>query len=228
MTGASSGLGLEAVKHCARFGATTLILAVQDTVKGKSVARDLRDQACGCQSNLVVWPLDLWSFKSVTAFASKALGLERIDAVIHNAGMTTFNWRLVDGWESILMTNVLGPLLLTLLLLPKLQHVGENFNASASVSFVVSESHFVAQFEERWHHSSFAALNSEGLANKDDRLSFKLLLLQGIADTRQVRHHETHTSPACTRASSQVGSKRLENAHRELPYTRGLPHLHSP
>jgi NAD(P)-dependent dehydrogenase (short-subunit alcohol dehydrogenase family) len=56
----------------------------------------------GCQT-LEAWVVDLADFKTVSAFADQyeREGGGRLDLLVMNAGMTTFNYRqTVDGWES--------------------------------------------------------------------------------------------------------------------------------
>jgi retinol dehydrogenase-12 len=135
VTGASSGLGLEIARGLAARGAT-VILACRDLGRGRAAADSIRAGLPG--ADLTVEALDLASLASVRAFAQRAVGAyPRLDILVNNAG----GWsqqaeRSADGFELIWATNVLGPHLLTRLLLPSLQAVGTGriVNLSSTVA----------------------------------------------------------------------------------------------
>ena len=54
-----------------------------------------------------VWPLDLSSFASVKEFAARAKKeCARLDIVVLNAGVTSFNWDVTkDGWKEMLQVS---------------------------------------------------------------------------------------------------------------------------
>lgn len=103
------------------------------------------------------------------AFAEKATGLEKIDIVLAIAGMTMIEWEEVEGFQSTILVNVISTELLVLLLLPKLRETATKWGLQPRVSFVVSESHFVAKFAERRESDIFIALGREESADLDDR-----------------------------------------------------------
>jgi len=112
VTGANSGIGLEAAKVFSAHGATVL-LAVRDQAKGEKAAAAMSGpgitEAC---------PLDLASLDSVRAFA-KDWGGRPIDLLVNNAGvMVPPLGRTKDGFELQFGTNHLGHFALTNLLLP--------------------------------------------------------------------------------------------------------------
>jgi NAD(P)-dependent dehydrogenase (short-subunit alcohol dehydrogenase family) len=111
VTGANSGIGLEAARELARAGAQ-VALASRNVAKGESAAAEIGDGARFEQ-------LDLASLDSVRAFADKVSG--PIDLLVNNAGVMAPPRRLTaDGFESQIGTNHLGHFALTGLLLPKL------------------------------------------------------------------------------------------------------------
>ena len=110
VTGANSGIGLEASKALARKGAR-VVMACRNLEKAEAARVEIGDGA-------EVRELDLGSLASVRAFASAWEG--RIDVLVNNAGIMAVPFaRTVDGFESHLGTNFLGPFALTGLLLPQ-------------------------------------------------------------------------------------------------------------
>lgn len=111
ITGANSGIGLEAAKVLCREGAH-VILACRSVEKGETAQR-----VVGGSSE--VRRLDLADLASVHAFADGLDG--SVDVLVDNGGvMAPPLQRTVDGFESQLGTNVMGHVALTALLLPRL------------------------------------------------------------------------------------------------------------
>src|SRR4051794_22510866 len=110
ITGANSGIGLEAAKALARRGAH-VVLAVRDTAKGERAAAQI-------DGSTEVRRLDLADLASVRAFAGDT---HQVDVLINNAGvMFPSKQRTKDGFELQLGTNHLGPFALTNLLLDRI------------------------------------------------------------------------------------------------------------
>lgn len=117
ITGANSGIGLEAARTLAGAGAR-VIMASRNTEKGEAAAAEIR--ASNADAELDVRKLDLSSLDSVRAFA-EAFGEERLDLLINNAGVMVPPYtKSADGFELQLATNHLGHFALTGLLLGKL------------------------------------------------------------------------------------------------------------
>jgi NAD(P)-dependent dehydrogenase (short-subunit alcohol dehydrogenase family) len=111
VTGASSGIGLEAAKAFAAHGAR-VILAVRDEARGSRAAAALPGPGTA-----EVRLLDLASLDSVRAFARDWSG--PVDLLVNNAGvMIPPLSRTADGFELQFGTNHLGHFALTNLLLP--------------------------------------------------------------------------------------------------------------
>ncbi len=117
VTGANSGIGLEAARELARAGAR-VVLACRSTAEGVSAAESIRATVPGAE--LDVEALDLTSLDSVRAFAGR-YPHERLDLLINNAGVMASPYsKTADGFELQLGTNHLGHFALTGLLLGKL------------------------------------------------------------------------------------------------------------
>ena len=109
VTGANSGIGLEAAKKLAGAGGK-VVLAVRDVAKGEAAAAQIAGRTD-------VRRLDLADLASVHAFAGA--WDEPITTLVNNAGiMMVAEGRTVDGFERQIGTNHLGHFALTNLLLP--------------------------------------------------------------------------------------------------------------
>jgi NAD(P)-dependent dehydrogenase (short-subunit alcohol dehydrogenase family) len=121
ITGANSGIGYHTALELARKGAHVL-LASRDRARGEAALARLRAVVAQASVELVV--LDLASLAGVREFAAKlvAEGLP-LDLLINNAGLIGPVQRALtaDGFELHFGTNVLGPFVLTALLLPLLR-----------------------------------------------------------------------------------------------------------
>ncbi|CAN9264210.1 unnamed protein product [Alternaria alternata] len=85
VTGASSGIGVEAVFKFAKLGAAKVIIAVRDLKRGE-LAKSALEARLGCRDQLEVWELDMMSYDSVEAFANRANELDHLDIAVLNAG----------------------------------------------------------------------------------------------------------------------------------------------
>jgi NAD(P)-dependent dehydrogenase (short-subunit alcohol dehydrogenase family) len=111
ITGANSGIGLEAARALSGAGAR-VVLACRDVAKGEAAAADL-------PGDREVRRLDLADLASVRAFA-EAIDFP-VDVLIDNAGiMAVPPGKTADGFEAQLGTNHLGHFALTGLLLPRI------------------------------------------------------------------------------------------------------------
>jgi NAD(P)-dependent dehydrogenase (short-subunit alcohol dehydrogenase family) len=134
ITGATSGVGLETARAASDRGAR-VVLAVRDTVRGCEVAAALPGPSR-------VVELDLSSLDSVRTAADELRSgdPEPIDVLVNNAGaITTRRQETADGSELLLGVNVLGPFLLTNLLLGSVRRrvviVGSNAHKAATFDF---------------------------------------------------------------------------------------------
>lgn len=98
VTGSNTGLGLEAANHIVRLGASKVILAVRSISKGDDAKKDIEVKT-GRAGVVEIWELDLASYASVKEFAHRAEGLERLDAVLENAGISSHDFELAEDNE---------------------------------------------------------------------------------------------------------------------------------
>lgn len=182
VTGSNTGLGLEAARHLVRLKAAKVILAVRTVSKGEAAVADILKSTGATKNVIEVWPLDLSNNDSIKTFAARVATLDRLDALIQNAGVLTQKFGLLEGVESHIAVNVIGAVLLGLLVLPTLQESSKKFGIRTRLSFVGSDMQYVAQFgEANTDGSLLEALNDEKKTNIGDRyvlfLFFFFLLL---------------------------------------------------
>jgi NAD(P)-dependent dehydrogenase (short-subunit alcohol dehydrogenase family) len=171
VTGSNVGLGLDAAKHFVRLNAAKVILAVRTESKGEDAKKQIIDSLGADPSRAEVWKLDMSSNASVKAFADRVNRLDRLDAVVENAGVMTENWSMMEGEESHMKVNLISTFLLALLLLPKLRESGRKYRKEGKLVLVGSDLHLVAKFQEQnvKGKSLFEALNTESVSNISDR-----------------------------------------------------------
>jgi dehydrogenase/reductase SDR family protein 12 len=114
VSGATSGIGLAAATAFAGLGARVHLLA-RDAERGERARAE-----SGAER---VWDCDVSSLRSVRDFARRFRDEQgELHALVNNAGVLPAERTLsVDGYELAFATNVLGPFLLTGLLVPALE-----------------------------------------------------------------------------------------------------------
>ncbi|MEZ5610233.1 MAG: SDR family NAD(P)-dependent oxidoreductase [Rhodocyclaceae bacterium] len=119
ITGATSGLGRAAAERLARRGAT-LVLVGRSADRNETVVAELIEATANDAITQVT--ADLGDFEQVRALAAAVLAdHDRIDVLIHNAGaLTSRRNDAPDGTEATVASQVVGPFLLTGLLLDRL------------------------------------------------------------------------------------------------------------
>ena len=161
VTGANAGLGLECARHLVKMGAKKTIIACRTVSKGEAAKADI-ERSTSRAGSVDVWELDLSSYASVKAFAARANTLDRLDAIIENAGINTKYWKITEQDESTITTNVTSTFLLALLILPKLRESASKFNITPRLSIVASEVHYSTDLKkEASSPSIFEYLNNE-------------------------------------------------------------------
>ena len=130
VTGATNGVGLATARSLARAGAQ-VILAVRNAELGAQRAREM-----GGDTRVV--ELDLADQRSVRAFPALFDG--DVDVLINNAGVVSqHRTETVDGFETTLGTNFLGPFALTNLLFNRVRsqiiNVGSDAHKMATFPF---------------------------------------------------------------------------------------------
>ncbi len=120
ITGATSGLGKEAVKVLAAKGAT-IIAAVRNTEKAQKVVEEIKKTVPN--ANIDIQKLDLVSLDSIKTFAEAISSTyDRLDLLINNAGVMACPFsKTKDGFEIQMGVNHLGHFALTGRLMPLLK-----------------------------------------------------------------------------------------------------------
>ncbi|KAI0486794.1 hypothetical protein F4859DRAFT_466938 [Xylaria cf. heliscus] len=122
VTGSNSGIGLECARQFLDRGLSKLILAVRNEERGVIAREDLASGRALKSDAIEVWHLDYSSYDSVTSFAKRAQGLERLDIAVLNAGVYRIpHVVLSTGHEEDIQVNYLSTALLAILLLPILE-----------------------------------------------------------------------------------------------------------
>ncbi|KXG53211.1 Short-chain dehydrogenase/reductase SDR [Penicillium griseofulvum] len=134
ITGSNNGVGFEAAKSFASWGAN-LILACREPPAWEqhptAAVNECKDLATanGHSSTIEWWAIDMADLSSVEAFAQKWLQCDRaLDILCNNAGIAepTQQTRITkDGFQAVHQINFLSHVLLTLRLLPSLARSAE-------------------------------------------------------------------------------------------------------
>ena len=122
LTGATSGLGRSAADMFAACGAT-LVIVGRDVAKTDRVRAELVAESGN--AHVSVAHADMGDLTAVRKLAADLSGrFERIDVLIHNAGALSAQ-RVIgpDGIEATVASQVVGPFLLTDLLLERIAHL---------------------------------------------------------------------------------------------------------
>jgi NAD(P)-dependent dehydrogenase (short-subunit alcohol dehydrogenase family) len=164
VTGATSGIGLEACVKLSAMGADLLMVA-RDRAKGDAATAAVQKRAAAKRPTLML--CDFASQKSIRALAAEIHGSRmRLDILVNNAGSVSPNRELTDdGVERTFAVNHLGYFLLTNLLLDLLKK-----SAPARVVNVASIAHVTGtmDFDDLGFASGYTimkAYNRSKLAN---------------------------------------------------------------
>jgi len=189
VTGANIGLGFEAAKHFTKLNATKVIIACRSLEKGEAAKKAIEEETKR-KDVLEVWQLDLSSYASVKAFAARANGLERVDILLENAGVSTREYTLAEDNESTITVNVVSTFLLALLMLPKLKETATKFGIHPNLTIVSSGIHVLSNLPERNDKSGriFDTLNDKSKAKMADRYPLSKLLEVFVVREMVERH----------------------------------------
>ncbi|KEF52195.1 uncharacterized protein A1O9_11822 [Exophiala aquamarina CBS 119918] len=144
VTGANSGLGLDAAKLLIRLNCSTIVLACRSIAKAEATQDVLRTVSSrnGKTPTLISFELEMTSFSSVASFANRCKELPRLDAAILNAGIDVLEFRLAEGYESTITVNVISTFLLATLLVPTLRTSAKKYNITPNLTITGSAVHF--------------------------------------------------------------------------------------
>ena len=101
--------------------------------------------------------------------SQRAQGLQRLDALVENAGIAPSKFTMAEDNESMITVNVISTFLLGLLMLPKLRESAVEFNVHPHLTIVSSEVHMMAEFKERKNPDLLKTLNDKDSTNMGDR-----------------------------------------------------------
>ena len=120
VTGGTSGIGRAIASSLAGIGATVVVVG-RDQARGNEVAREIGG-ATG-NDHVSFERADLSDLSAVRELAARvARTYDRLDILVHNAGVLSRDYqRTDDGLELTVAVHVVGPFLLTQILLPLLQ-----------------------------------------------------------------------------------------------------------
>ncbi|KAL2824222.1 hypothetical protein BDW59DRAFT_147666 [Aspergillus cavernicola] len=175
ITGGNRGLGFEAARHIVRLNAARVILAVRSVDSGHDAKREL-EMSTGRQDVIEIYKLDMSSQESVQRFVAQMGALDRLDAVLLNAGMYTQDFVLKDNHESTLTVNVINTFLLGILLLPILRRSAQVFKSVACITIVASDRHVMNNLPEWRESNTFRVLNDPNKAAMSQRYYVSKLL----------------------------------------------------
>jgi NAD(P)-dependent dehydrogenase (short-subunit alcohol dehydrogenase family) len=108
--------------------------------KGKVAKLDI-EATTHTKGVVEAWKVDLESYSSVKEFCQRAGKLERLDAVVENAGVAIPVWKEAEGMESTITVDVISTFLMALLLLPKLRESVVRFETLPHLTIVASDAH---------------------------------------------------------------------------------------
>jgi NAD(P)-dependent dehydrogenase (short-subunit alcohol dehydrogenase family) len=214
ITGANSGIGLEAARYLAARGAR-VVLACRDEDKARAAADRIAAEVPGAEADTVA--LDLSSLQSVRAAGGEIRSrYPRLDLLVNNAGvMMPPLSRTTDGFELQFGTNHLGHFALTGLVLPSLLAVpGSRVVTVSSNGHKVGRIHFD---DLQWEHGyrRMGAYAQSKLANLLFTYELQRRLAAAGRDTTiAVAAHPGTSDTALVRhlpAFAQLGSRLVPN-----------------
>ncbi|BAX98777.1 putative Short-chain dehydrogenase/reductase [Mycobacteroides stephanolepidis] len=138
ITGASSGLGASLASHCAAAGAYVVICA-RSTQLLEQVAEKIRRTG----GHVDIHTMDLADDAQIMSFASKVLAkYGRVDVLVHNAGKSLnraihLSYRRPKDLHASIAANYIGPVRLTMALLPYMRARGSGHIVNISTSGVL-------------------------------------------------------------------------------------------
>jgi NAD(P)-dependent dehydrogenase (short-subunit alcohol dehydrogenase family) len=161
VTGGNSGLGKESVKHLVHLGASKVIIACRNKSKGEQAKLEILSSMRCSADMLEVWELDIESPTSIKAFVDRANRLDRLDALLNNAGVSTVKYKVSYGTEQAVGINVIGTMLLAIQLVPKLKETARAFKVTPHMTFTQSALYRLAKYPENPGDDIFAYMGNE-------------------------------------------------------------------
>ncbi|MCJ1325591.1 hypothetical protein MMC10_002254 [Thelotrema lepadinum] len=144
ITGANSGLGLEAARQVLAEGALRVVLAVRSITKGEEaktlLVEDPKIKSANPDAKILVMQLDLDDFTSVIKFAQNVKqSLNELDILLLNGGVSIMNYQTsASGHERVTQVNYHANVVLSLELLPLLIATATKKGKPSRLTFVGS------------------------------------------------------------------------------------------
>ena len=126
----------------ANMNAKKVIIACRSLSKGEAAKKSI-EESSGRKGVVELFQLDLSSYASVKAFVEQCQTLDRIDALVENAGISVEKFERTENNESTITTNVISTFLLALMMLPKLRETASKYNIKPRLTIVSSEVHYL-------------------------------------------------------------------------------------
>ncbi|MCE1188763.1 MAG: oxidoreductase [Ignavibacteria bacterium] len=202
VTGASSGIGLEAAKVLAGKNAQ-VILAVRNSQKGEDAKK--RILQVFPRADVTVMEIDLSNLKSIKAFAkSFAAQHSRLDILINNAGvMAPPPSRTTDGFELQIGTNHFGHFALTGLLMPVIAATPDSSIVNlSSMAHKMGNIDFTDINWEKRKYKKWNAYGDSKIANLYFTYELDRRLKKNAIDTKAVAAHPGYTDTDLQRHTS--------------------------
>lgn len=138
VTGANTGIGKEAALFLLKRGAT-VVLAGRDETKTMNVINAITNQQE--KQNAIFIKLDVSNLNSIKTFVETVKNrIGKIDILINNAGAITETFGKTSNIENTFMTNHIGPVLLTAMLIDSINLNGRIINvASQAHEFIYQQ-----------------------------------------------------------------------------------------
>lgn len=144
VTGANTGLGLEAAKKIAALEADKLIITTRNKGKGettkKAIAEWLAQTGSSTRTEIVHVDLEMTASKDIRDFVQRLRSVtDKLDSVILNAGVTMPKHQTTpDGFEQTLAINAINTVYLAHLLLPTLLETSKSTGNQPHLTIVSS------------------------------------------------------------------------------------------
>lgn len=145
ITGANTGIGLEAAKRVTRLNAKRLIITTRSHLKGEHAKEEIQRSLAtsgppNSQTEILPMILDLGTADGVKTFVQQlGQATEKLDAALLNAGMITPRHSItVEGFEEMLQVNTVSTIFLATLILPIMISTSESTRNPTHLTLVSS------------------------------------------------------------------------------------------
>lgn len=181
VTGANSGIGLEACKNFASRGATVAMVCRSEE-RGRAALADIK--ALSASDSIALFIADFSSLASVAAVSAELLAVyPRIDVLCNNAGGANGE-RIVtsEGFETTFVANHLSGFLLSKLLLPAILEAAKTEPARVLFTSSLGHKSSPIDFDDLNFEQSYGALKAYGRSKLMNLLTARWLDRQYRAD----------------------------------------------